>query len=116
MPVWPVTLPSSPLVEGFRETPPETVLRSTMDQGPAKLRRRTTAGTGALSMTYMLTRTQVDTLMDFFNETLAGGALGFDLTHPVSGASLTCRFRQMPAYAPVNSEFFRASIELEVMP
>lgn len=116
MPVWPVTLPSSPLVEGFREVPPETVLRSSMDQGPAKLRRRTTAGTGTLSMIYMLTRAQVDTLKDFFNDTLAGGTLGFDFTHPVSGTGLTCRFRQMPAYAPVNSEFFRASIELEVLP
>ncbi|TAL39632.1 MAG: hypothetical protein EPN97_02085 [Alphaproteobacteria bacterium] len=116
MPAWPLTLPASPLVDGFRETPPDTVLRSAMDQGPAKLRRRTTAGTGALSMTYLLTRVQVDTLMDFFNDTLAGGALSFDFTHPVGGAALSCRFRQMPAYAPVNSEYFRAAIELEVMP
>lgn len=116
MPSWPLTLPSSPLVEGFRETPPDTVLRSPMDQGPAKLRRRTAAGTKALSLTYMLTRAQVDTLMDFFNDTLAGGALAFDFTHPVNGATLSCRFRQMPAWAPANAEFFRAAIELEVMP
>jgi hypothetical protein len=116
MPAWPFTLPASPLVDGFRETLPDTVLRSPMDQGPAKLRRRTTAGTGALSLTYLLTRTEVDTLMDFFNSTLAGGALSFDFTHPVSGADLSCRFRQMPAWAPVNSEYFRAAVELEVLP
>ena len=116
MPAWPITLPASPLVEGFRETPPDTVLRSPMDQGPAKLRRRTTAGTGALSLTYLLSRAQVNALMDFFNDTLAGGSLPFDFTHPVNGATLACRFRQMPAYAPVNAEYFRAAIELEVLP
>jgi hypothetical protein len=116
MPSWPLALPVSPLVEGFRETPPDTVLRSTMDQGPAKLRRRTTAGAGTLTLTYMLSRSQVDTLLDFFNDSLAGGTLAFDFTHPVNGAPLSCRFRQSPAYAPINAEYFKAALELEVLP
>ena len=41
---WPATLPVSPLLDGFIETVPETIIRTDMDQGPAKTRQRTTAG------------------------------------------------------------------------
>lgn len=116
MPSWPPTLPSSPLADGLRETLPATALRTEMDQGPAKLRRRTTAGAATLSVNYLVSRAQVDGLQEFFNETLAGGTLPFDFTHPVSGASVSCRFRQPPAYAAVNAQYFRAALELEVLP
>ncbi|QLH37711.1 MAG: hypothetical protein HWD60_00095 [Defluviicoccus sp.] len=42
--VWPSSLPQKPLVDGFSETAPNLVVRSPMDVGPAKVRRRATAG------------------------------------------------------------------------
>jgi hypothetical protein len=36
MPSWPLSLPPAPLLDGFVKTVPETIIRTAMDQGPAK--------------------------------------------------------------------------------
>ena len=113
---WPGTLPAAPLIDGMQETLPDTVLRTDMDQGPAKLRRRTTAGIRILTVSYLLTHTQSDALESFYLDTLAGGALSFAYPHPRSRETVTCRFRKTPALAALNGSFFRAVLELEVLP
>ncbi len=42
MATWPATLPA-PALSSLRETPPDNLIRTQMDKGPAKVRRRTTA-------------------------------------------------------------------------
>ena len=116
MPAWPGTLPASPLMDSFRETVPDTVLRTETDQGPAKLRQRTTAGVRRLSLSYIMSQSQISDLENFFLVTLMGGALGFDFTHPRTEETETCRFRQPPEYAPLNGNFFRVAVDLEVLP
>lgn len=116
MPSWPSTLPSAPLMERFRETAPDTVLRSQMETGPAKLRRRTTAGVREMKLSYLLSRAQVEALDGFYLGDLFGGALAFDFTHPRTGDGVSCRFRAPPVYTPVNGDYFRAALELEVLP
>jgi hypothetical protein len=116
MPTWPVTLPAAPLLEGFREATPDTVLRTEMEQGPAKLRQRTTAGVRTLSVGYLLSAAQVATLETFYLTTLSGGAAAFDFTHPRTGAGVSCRFVRPPEYAAVNGNYFRAALELEILP
>ena len=37
MPTWPNTLPVSPLLDGFSETLPETLIRTKMETGPDKV-------------------------------------------------------------------------------
>lgn len=112
---WPESLPLA-LCEGYRETLPETALRTTMDQGPAKTRQRTTAGTTALSLNFILSTAQAALLDDFFNGTLAGGSLAFAFPHPRRGATVSCRFRQPPAYSALNGDYYKAGLELEVLP
>ena len=116
MTAWPAALPLQPLVDGFRETLPETTLRTDMDQGPAKIRQRFTRGTGKISARYLLTAAETALLDDFFNTALAGGSLSFDYTHPRTGEILSCRFRAAPAYAAISAGYFTASLELEVLP
>lgn len=116
MPNWPETLPQSPLIDGCRETPADTVIRTEMETGPAKARLRTTAGVSRLSLTYIMSRAEVDTLQGFFNADISSGALQFDFTHPRTQETIGCRFRQPPAYAPINGDYFRVGIELEVLP
>lgn len=113
---WPITLPAAPLAEGYRETPPVTALRTDMEQGPAKLRPRTTAGTGSIEARYLLGKTQLAALDIFYRDTLAGGALSFAITHPRTGLSVLCRFVEPPAYAAVNGFAFHAVLRLEVLP
>ena len=116
MPVWPDTLPQSPLLDACRETPADTSIRTNMDAGPAKVRARTTAGTGRLSLAYILSRAEVAVLDGFFREELTSGSLKFSFPHPRTENTVDCRFRQPPAYAPINGDFFRVAVELEVLP
>ena len=116
MSAWPETLPQSPLIEGFRETPANTALRTEMETGPAKLRQRTTAATATLSLAYLMGTAQLAALDGFYAGTLQGGTLPFDFTHPVTGETISCRFRQPPARVALTGGYFRAGIELEVLP
>lgn len=116
MPIWPETLPQSPLSDGMIETPADVLVRTNMDTGPAKFRPRTSAGVGKLALSYIMSRAEVETLSDFFNDDLLWGALSFSFPHPRLEEPVDCRFRQPPSYAPINGEFFRVSMDLEVMP
>lgn len=116
MPAWPLTLPAAPLLDACRDIPADIVLRTRMEQGPAKLRRRTTAGVGKLQLAYILSMDETADLETFYRETLLGGTLAFDFTHPRSGDAISCRFARPPEFQPVNGDYFRAAVEFEVMP
>lgn len=115
-PTWPNTLPDAPLAEGLQETFADTTLRSQTDLGPAKTRPRATAGVGKLTLAYHLTPAQYAVLKDFYNTALLGGALRFDMTHPLSGETITCRFLKPPAPAALSPRRFKVMLELEVLP
>lgn len=114
MPSWPVSLPSLEL-DGYAETAPDVVLRSQMDAGPAKVRRRFTAGVRPIAGQVTLTAAQTATLDAFYVTDLAGGATPFDWTHPRTGAACVMRFTEPPGYTPVE-QFYRATLRLEIMP
>jgi hypothetical protein len=116
MPDWPSTLPSAPLAEKYRETPPDTALRTQMETGPAKLRQRTTAGVRLFQMEYLVDAAQMASLDAFYRDDLMGGILAFDFPHPRGGGTLSCRFRAPPAFAAANGEYFRAAVALEALP
>lgn len=113
---WPASLPPTPLAAGYADTPPDNVLRTQMDAGPAKLRRRTTAAVRPLVAPLLLTSAQVATLDTFYSSTLEDGALAFDWTHPRTGAAISCRFLQPPAYGDPNGDLFFVTCQLEVLP
>lgn len=116
MTAWPNSLPAYPLLDGFQETVPKTVIRTDMEQGPAKVRLRTTAAVRKMSLNYLMSKAQVTALETFYLATLQGGALAFDFTHPRSNAYVSCRFVKPPEYITTNGNFFKVSIELEVLP
>jgi len=116
MPAWPATLPQDALIDGYDERPPETALRTPMDAGPAKVRRRFTAGVRVVSATEALTRAQVDTLDAFYLTDLQGGALSFDWTHPRTQAAVQFRFVAGPRYAPQSQTDWLAQLRLEIVP
>lgn len=115
--VWPVSLPQRPLAQGFSERAPETVIRTPMEAGPPKVRRRFTAGVRQFGLQVRLTPDQVDTLDGFFETTLQGGALPFDWTQPRTGAAVTYRFAEPPSYAPMpGGQLWTSTLRLEVLP
>jgi hypothetical protein len=84
-----------------------------MEIGPAKTRRRTTAGAGILEGTLLLSETQHSTFMTFWRTTLRSGALAFTFV------SLDLRFRDPPEWRIVrtaNGLVYFVTIRLEVLP
>jgi len=113
--VWPVSLPQAPLI-GHVERAPDLVVRTTMDAGPDKVRRRFTAGVRPLTMTMIVDESQFSTLDDFFVTTLAGGVLSFDLTVPSTGLTERMRFVGPPEYVLATPTKWRVRLDLEVLP
>lgn len=113
--VWPSELPSYPLLRGFSETLPDTLIRTSMDEGPAKVRRRTSAGVTNITCSYLLNTAQLTELMDFYNLFTWGGSLSFTHMHP-RGINVTCRFRRPPVITMKNSNYFKVDVEFEILP
>lgn len=113
---WPSQLPAYPLLDGFRESVPDTAIRTDMEQGPAKVRLRTTAAVSRLSCAYLMSKAQVTALDTFYQAGLQGGALSFEFLHPRRNVTVMARFVRPPEYAAGNGGFFRVSAELEILP
>lgn len=76
--IWPLALPQTPLVNGYKESQPSHLLRSQTDTGPAKVRRRGHAKPVSITATYLMTEQQLDLFDSFATGTIMGGALAFD--------------------------------------
>lgn len=109
---WP-TLPQ-PRREGYVEEAPDNVVRSTVDTGAAKVRRRSTAAPRKLSLTYLLTQTEIATLDYFYVTTSQSGSLSFNFTHPRTNAIVVARFLKPPKYSEFDL-YAIASVELELL-
>lgn len=113
---WPSSLPDKALAAGYSESAPETVIRTPMDAGPAKVRRRCTGGVRRITVRQILTAAQVATLDIFFVEDLAGGSLAFDWVHPRTQAEVEMRFLSAPKYGEPKGNYWPVSFELEILP
>ena len=115
---WPPGIPVFPLLEGFSYQPANTLLASEVESGPPKVRRRTTAGVERWSGTFLLTAVQTEIFRSWFENDLAGGALPFDQTHPVTDAWRSMRFdpQSLPSYSPVGNGIWRVDVQVLVLP
>ena len=120
MPAWPDTgptaLPSYPLMNSLQETMPDVTLRTEMDQGPAKVRQRFTAGVATLQCELMMQSAQVDRLDTFYNLDLGGGVAKFTWAHPRSGVSKVFRFVSPPKYSQSAKGAYKVALNLEILP
>ncbi|MDP2206399.1 MAG: hypothetical protein Q8K65_08840 [Alphaproteobacteria bacterium] len=114
--IWPEDLPQSPLLDGLQETLPDNLLRTKMEQGSSKLRRRGTDAPAKITAQFLLDAAQCAVLDSFYADTLAGGVRRFGFTHPRHRDAVSCRIAQPPEYAALNGGYFRARLTLEVLP
>lgn len=118
--VWPLSLPVAPLVSGYQEALPDNTIRTNMDKGPAKVRRKGAALPVVFKVKMTLTQSQRAELRTFLNSTTAQGALRFEWTHPDTGATIECRFVPsrggMIMFSAPRGEYQDASFSLEAMP
>ena len=115
MVTWPTSLPAIEL-SSLKESPPDNLIRSNMDIGVDKIRRRTTSAPRDLSFTLKLNQTQLQTLDDFYVTDTFSGSLSFDYIHPRTGSTVKARFVSPPSYADNQKILFSCSISLEILP
>ena len=116
IPAWHAGLPQALFVAGYSQSPPDIALKSPMDAGPPKVRRRFTAGIAPVAGTMIMTAAQLITFQTFYNTTLLGGSLRFSWTTPPAH-SVACemRFTAVPTWTKIESEY-EVNLSLEVLP
>jgi hypothetical protein len=113
---WPITLQQLANQSGFNYEIGNTVIRSENDIGAPKVRRRFTKSVDKMSVTINCTRTQWNTLYNFFDVTLAGGTLPFEFTNPMTNTVEEFRFIQPPIARPISGADFTVEMIWEKLP
>lgn len=120
MPTWPSTLPDMPA--GFSERQQQGFVRTPMDTGPAKARRRYSAVSRFIGTDMVLTSAQRSTLSTFFTTTLAQGTTAFDWVDPNDkSVPVKMRFVRAPVLRHIsgdgaNTAYYSVRLELEILP
>lgn len=117
MATWPGSLPQS--LEGggsYQETPEVTVLRTSMDTGITKMRRRQTRGESKISGTMLLTTSQVSAFISFFQDTIKGGSLAFTGSLGRLGTLSTYIFSEEPTVRHLGGQTYQLDMKLTVLP
>jgi hypothetical protein len=115
---WPLTLPQTPQ-KGFQETVGALIQRTSMDAGPAKMRRRA-ARPDTMSLQYIMTTAEVDTLTTFVLDTL-DGTTRFGFPHPRKGTVVEVRIVPQGDGQLFQSQYlapgyWTISLQLEILP
>ncbi len=114
--VWPITLQDRLNEESFGIDKGDTLIRSDMDVGPQKVRRRFTKGIDTISGSITLTTAQYNIFESFYDTTLNGGALTFEYNHPVTEVLTEFRFKGAPQYKSIGGGNYVASFAWEIVP
>lgn len=117
MPTWPVDLPQFVLRDGYAEGFKDLVVRTKMDTGATKRRRRFSDGPEEHKFTLFLTSDELTIFKTFFDGDLASGSLSFDKIHPRTEVMQTWAFTgQMPPAASIGADLYSISMPLEMLP
>ena len=113
---WPSTLNNLLEQDGFQLALGDTTIRSSMDVGPAKVRRRFTNGVDTLSGTLRILFSEYSALKHFYDVTLNGGVEKFSTVHPVTGVLAEFRFVSPPSFRPLGGGYWSVSMNWEELP
>ena len=109
------------MVSGASLTLPQQSIRTQMDYGPAKVRKRTSSDTLPVAGQLTISASQRDTLLEFYTTTTSGGSLPFLMTDPIRGFVAEFRFTAPPQIRPLNTRTaegykLTAQLALEQLP
>ncbi len=85
---WPSDLPQTYNKDDFTYTKQSGTIRTDMDSGPPKVRRRFTAVSTFYTLSMIMTKTQFDSFETFFESTLKFGTLQFYAIDPLDVESV----------------------------
>jgi len=113
MAVWPVTLPSYVLENGYNEQFPKNIVETEMESGAPKVRRRFTKVFRRFNCAMTMTAAQAATFETFYFTTCSSGAESFDWVHPRTRAAMTLRFSgSPPSFQPYGGNYVRVTFTL----
>jgi len=115
IPTWPTTLPNLE-IGGFSIAGASNLLRSNMDAGPAKQRRRFTWGPRPVTGRVTLDDTQMTAFLTFYRNSLLDGAVRFEWTDPITGATAEFRFTSRYEATKRGARLFSVELPLEILP
>ena len=117
MATWPATLPTfQEFLEGsYREFLANNVIRTEMDIGPAKIRRRGTAAPDIISGTMHMTSTQVGIFQTFYEDTIYYGSTTIDTIHPRTTAAITVNLLEQPQISRHGADW-QVTLTCEILP
>ncbi|HBA86023.1 MAG TPA: hypothetical protein DCZ95_18210 [Verrucomicrobia bacterium] len=115
---WPATLPQEMMTEGYSQSAADVAMRTEMGAGPAKVRRRYSAGPKPVKGKIFVTAAQLVTFKTFCTTTAIGGTLRFNWHDPDDGTTAAeMRFVSPPSWAPSdNEDNWEVNLDLEIMP
>lgn len=113
---WPPTISEAFTSDAFTEEPQDVTIRSSMETGPAKVRRRFINPSKTYTCDIILRNaSEYQTLTDFYYITCQGGTDTIQMPHPITGAMATFRFASPINYAALGIAW-KASFKLEALP
>lgn len=118
---WPSSLPQRPLVDGYKRTLPNNLIRSSMDTGSDKVRKRGRFKPQVINATYVLTNTQRNALETFVHNSIAEGAICFNWPHPELNRLVRARIKAsqdgLLDFAPYkDTSRWAVTLNLEIWP
>lgn len=117
---WPSFMPSPSYDQISIGAPIGAVLRTEMDAGPAKQRKRFTAAPRPVLLVFApLTVDAVVGFEAFFENDIAFGALAFRMVHPITDVVRKFRFigsDEPWQIEPIGKNAYRLSVSLELLP
>ncbi len=113
---WPIALPQKVESDGFGKNFGNNVIRTTMDVGLDKLRKRYTKAIHTLSCSMKVDRSQYSVLENFYYVTLNSGTTPFTFTDPVSDVATDYRFTGPPVFRSIGGNYFTVTFGWEQLP
>jgi len=112
---WPSTLYGTILKDGVQETPPDNIIRTDMEVGPPKVRRRGTAAVRKFTFQMFLSGTLLAIFDTFYVTTSKSGSLAFNFRSLRTQVIGEYQFAAVPIYIP-SEQGYLISCQLELLP
>ena len=113
---WPAGLQQKVNQQGFEKAIGSTKIRTEVDVGPAKVRRRYTRGVDNYRVTMNIDRSDIPDFEEFYDIDLNGGVLPFDFENPITGTTQEFRMVDDPRIVNIGGNAFQISMLWEKLP
>jgi len=113
---WPTTISQDFAQDGYKEIPPDNLIKTENSVGAPKVRRRTTANVRKFQCSVeMLTTSQMADMETFFTTTCKEGLLSFTVKHPRTKAATTFWWSKPPEYTS-HGATYDVQLSIEIRP